>query len=132
MKNGRVHFYLTSLAISGVSSTQIVSDNEWHHVLLVRGNNALKLYIDGNFEASEGDTYFGTSDALDCTSENSLYLGGGRDLDGTQYLYSGYLDEVRLFNVALTPEEVGDLHASDAPSFGGSARRERSSAWAAR
>jgi len=75
-----------------------VDDDQWHHVVgIIDGANS-KMYFDGNSVQS------GT-----VTSSNNptadLYIGTCYTFDGACF-YDGKIDELRIYNRALTPTEI--------------------------
>ena len=86
--NGSDNDYLVNL-----SGETIITDNNWHHVAIVRDNNTTKIYINGLLDATSNTVYnanvavgqpltLGLSPAL---------MDQGYDLD-----FHGYLDEIRI------------------------------------
>ena len=84
------------------------NDGQWHHVAFVKRGNVLVLYIDGMWRKSTTDT------TVNSTTNNSpLYLG--RRGDGNNH-FKGNLDQLAIFNRALSDEEINDLyHGSTHP-----------------
>ncbi|MBT3985897.1 hypothetical protein HOD38_04140 [archaeon] len=82
-----------------------VVDNQWHHVAVVKTdsfrNQKKLIYVDGVLDSSVS---YSSS-----VSVNEVDLNFGRSPSGSLY-YHGYLDEVALFNDALTASEVEDLY----------------------
>ena len=79
-----------------------ISAGFWYHVTFTYdkdagGTQELKLYLNGTLAAS-----LDYSTAID-TNSNNLLLGD---------LFNGMVDEVRLYNVALSGSEVQNLHSS--------------------
>lgn len=80
------------------------ADDTWHHVVGVfdRTNTTMILYVDG---------VQATSTIID----NTLAANGGTFRVGTQWdntePFGGAVDDVRVFNRTLTPEEVAQLYA---------------------
>ena len=79
-------------------STTTYNDNEWHMLKFVVTGTQIKIYIDENKE-------FETNGIVD-TDDSYFYLGcygvyssGGRG-------FNGYIDEVRVWNKALSEEEM--------------------------
>jgi hypothetical protein len=71
----------------------------WHHVAMTFGDSFLKLYIDGSEAGSQS-----------CTG-NIMEPSGNVDLhfacqNGAVHLFEGTLDDIRLFNRVLAPDEV--------------------------
>jgi hypothetical protein len=42
------------------------------------------------------------------SSEGGLYFGAGKDLDAASF-FSGLIDDIRIYSVALTAEEIEEL-----------------------
>ena len=110
--NGALSFFIASdgklAAIKGTTvqstkSTGTVDDGEWHHVALVYNGSEVKYYIDGS--PSGGDS------SLSGTWNNSVNaLIGFRVSGSAQHYYTGTLDEVGIWNRALTADEISDLY----------------------
>jgi len=60
------------------------------------------LYIDGTEVAVDADFVGGVQ------TTGGLYIGAGKALDATSY-FSGLIDDVRIYNVALSAEEIAAL-----------------------
>ncbi len=95
---------------AGVLSDQLdgsidVVDNTWHHVAVVKTdsfrNQKKMIYVDGVLDTS---AIYSSS-----VSVNGVDLYFGRYPIGL-FTYEGYLDEVAIFNDALTASEVEDLY----------------------
>lgn len=72
----------------------------WHHVALVRDGASVKVYLDGALDLET------TAPAGFPAGFDRLFFGGRSDNDSN---WEGRLDEVALFDRALTAEEVGAL-----------------------
>jgi uncharacterized repeat protein (TIGR01451 family) len=88
---------------AGVRGTTDLTDGVWHHIVAVReaSTNVIRIYIDGTEEDSESVTYsagFGSTTA-------ALNVGW-LNLD-PYYHFDGILDELALYDRALSPDEVG-------------------------
>jgi hypothetical protein len=67
--------------------------HEWHHVAAVRESGTLSLYIDGVAAQTP------VANTTDYNQRNELWVGAVYDLLTTS-MYTGYIDEVRISNVA--------------------------------
>ena len=76
-------------------SSSTMNDNAWHHIAVVRITATWYMYVDGILE----DTWTGTNPATDFSFGNTLYIGQN-GWDGSNGQYKGYIDELRLSNVA--------------------------------
>lgn len=95
-----------SLKISGtnyqLSSSKVIGDGAWHHLVLTYDGGVGRLYVDG----SEVKTVLQAGILSPGSIADELMLGdahrcGGCELDGD-------VDEVTIYNRALTPTEVSD------------------------
>jgi hypothetical protein len=93
-----------------ITSTNLYNDSMWHQVSITVdvSSKTAKMYIDGNYVAS--DTYSGN--LLDHSSSN-LTIGGQL----TSYNYKGQIDDIHIYNYALTPDQIKTLYNNGAVSF---------------
>ena len=71
-----------------------ITDNDWHHVAVVRDGSDYEVFKDGTSVATTTDTDTGTLDGPLC-------IGGRRQTDGTiRFDFDGYLDEIRISDTA--------------------------------
>ncbi len=86
----------------------IVNDGAWHHVVAMRSGTDLLVYVDGVLDGTntvpEGYDLSGTSQA------NALIgaITDARDATGAtlEKFFAGIIDDVRVYNRALSAEEV--------------------------
>ena len=85
------------------SSVTPVVDGEWHYVALVAERGvATRIYIDGVLDA-EGIG----SDATDVNTESPLHIGKShQDRNAARRFFKGLIDEVSIYNRALTETEM--------------------------
>jgi len=89
-----------------LSSAQSVQANTWHHVALtVKAGAKGVLYVDGAKVAEQA-----AATGLAFYQEN-FYLGSMKDFGARQY-FKGALDEVRIYNRALSESEIQSLAKS--------------------
>lgn len=87
-----------------------VSDGQWHHAALVNRNEGgtlrFTLYLDGVAD--------GTFDSGTVSNASDLLLGARRQAgnSGLAFELAGNLDEVVIFDAALSDSDVTDLYAS--------------------
>jgi hypothetical protein len=87
-----------------------VCDGNWHHVVCIRTGKTLRIFVDG---VLDGEI---TSDQIpeDIASSAPFQLGRFGHHDGwANPRFEGFLDDVRIYNRALTKEEISAL-AKDA------------------
>ena len=95
---------LSDIHFGPLESDLVVTDGQWHHIALVYDPTAMKrhLYVDGVEVAVDSDYVAG----LSCDA--GLYIGIGQALDAATF-YSGLIDDVRIYNQALSAEEIAAL-----------------------
>lgn len=100
--NGRIRFYWNAGEVD-LYGTQDLR-GKWHHVLVIRDTSTNKstIYVDGKIEASKPA---GTIKDI----QWPLRIGG--DFRATPGIpFNGVIDDVRIYNRALTPPEVQFLY----------------------
>ena len=91
-------------------STRIVFDNSWHHVVWVDENGLGKLYVDGTLD----ETDFTYTRAASISLQNTT-IGALLRATPANY-FTGYLDDVAVWNRRLSLTEIGLLESSGIPS----------------
>ena len=93
-----------------------VNDGEWHLVAGLRGGTVIRVAIDG---VMEGENNVAASYNLSGMSQHNAYVGVITDhRDATlKKMYAGLIDEVRVYDVALSETKIAGLMEGIAPSF---------------
>lgn len=85
----------------------------WHHVAAVRNNGTISLYIDGAFRLSAAEGTMTPSYPINMIAGAFAYGG----FSPPRYNpFSGKLDELRIYNRALTAAEIATLAPFSLPS----------------
>ena len=121
--NERIEIYLESDKISySFKDNDVVADiplsnNRWYHLTVtyngVAGVSGREIYLDG---VKQPTTHTGNSAVL-AVDNNTLNLGGFSGTS-TDYMFSGSIANFRLFNRALSSDEVYQLYAYQKEDFG--------------
>ena len=82
-----------------------VNDDQWHMITLVQSGSTIRLYTDGVQVAS-------ISTSIDVTTETRWSIGQEWDSSPSDF-YLGMVDDARIYNRALTPDEVVELMRGD-------------------
>ncbi len=108
--NGKYYFE------SGSSSNQLfsessVSDNNWHQITLTYSgqNTPVRMYVDGVLNASSVN--------LDLITENSPFVIGSASW--ADLWFSGIIDDIAIYNRALTQEEITALYSGTSSNNNG-------------
>jgi autotransporter-associated beta strand protein len=92
-----------------LTGTTALNNNNWHFVAITVNSGVKTIYVDGNVDAKTGTTGW-----VDAASANAsqFWIGGSPDTgDGDSYM-NGLIDEVYLFNRALSQAEVLNIMAN--------------------
>ncbi len=84
-----------------VDGSTAVGFNEWHHVAGSFDGTNINVYLDGVLDGSAT-----TPEPIGTNDENVLIGNSPYDL---VRFWDGLIDDVRIYNVALTPEELADV-----------------------
>ncbi len=99
-------FLRTYLNGTSFGDDQSVADGIWHHVATVVDfdNDLVKMYIDGI------ESYSGTNTVAPYVVNRNMMIG--RDPRSGSYYFDGQMDEVRIWNKALTQAEIRSQYGS--------------------
>ena len=115
--NGNIYFQSDNATNSNrgyISNSGLYSTNEWVHFALVfdgtatGDSNRLKAYVNGNLLSL---TFSGTIPSTTQSSSYNLLLGSRKN---SSLALSGKMDQVRIFNKALSFSEVSTLYGETA------------------
>jgi hypothetical protein len=110
MADDKIEFNTTNTAGTEytVYSTSALSDSTWYHVVFVnRGNGqTLQMYVNGSDVSASAETFTGT------VYEGLSAMGIGNPFGDSSYWFSGVLDEIGIWSVALTSGNVTTLYNS--------------------
>lgn len=77
----------------------------WQQITLVRANTRVRLYHNGEQVAEGGNT-----SRIDLSNGGDLLVGSGECLDNSEVGFDGIIDDLRIYNRALTPVEAAGLY----------------------
>jgi hypothetical protein len=101
-----------------VTANTAISLNNWHHVVGItdKTSNYIHFYLDGKLAASTSITSWTSAS----TTGLNLMIGHyGSAISGWGYAaFQGQIDEVKIFNYALTATQIKTLYNNGAVSFG--------------
>ncbi|OJI06564.1 hypothetical protein BK004_02895 [bacterium CG10_46_32] len=86
-----------------------VNDNVWHHVVATKNGASKTIYIDG--------VYSNSSSAASSLLANNINLYVGRYTLSSDYYLSGSIQDVRLYNKALSAAEIKELYGAYNPKL---------------
>jgi hypothetical protein len=102
--SGRVHFNSgNGSSFPGVASTSNVLDDSWHFIAATLDGSTMKMYVDGALETSAA--YSGTP----AGNMRGVNIGGWWGGGGFHRWFKGLIDEVEIYNRALSADEIADI-----------------------
>lgn len=110
LKEGRLAFTTARIAqdinpeTGGVWGQTLLNDDEWHFVAGIRNGDSMRIFVDGQLEAE----VTGAS-LYNLTSSAPIIVGQAINGYGQNYPYYGSIDEVRIYNRALSESEIREL-----------------------
>lgn len=88
----------------GTNGAKVVTDDKWHFIVVTRDTSGqVSIYVDGSEDISRKESQV-----------PALFPGleVGRRSSATSYFYTGLIDDVRLYDVALSSTKVKQLYQS--------------------
>jgi hypothetical protein len=79
--------------------------NEWTYIVAVRKSNILKLYINGTLDSSLSE-----SSTTNVSSNADFKIGRFDEWIGVQSSFYGNIDDIRIYNRALSETEIQQLY----------------------
>jgi autotransporter-associated beta strand protein len=116
--SGATTFYLNNNSVGGskaggvrygdgwLTGTATLNNNAWRFVAITVSGGVKTIYVDGNVDAKTGTTGW---NAAGSASANQFWIGDSPDSGDGIVPFNGTLDEVYLFNRALTQAEVRNI-----------------------
>lgn len=100
-----------STYLSNVLFNEPTTVNTWKHMVFTyeQLTNTVKIYLDGEFKTSGTFSSLGTSEFV-----TALYLGSL--FGGTTQRYFGFVDDLKIYNYALTDADITSLYTNNALS----------------
>jgi hypothetical protein len=93
--------FLRECGSYGTTSVSSVPLNSWTHVVGVYNGSDLLIYKNGILDKTKTD-----SCAISDTSTHTIIGAGDDATPNTEYNFNGQIDDVRIFNYALTPLQI--------------------------
>lgn len=81
-----------------------IKPQRWYHITVTHNGTDITLYLDGqNIAQGTGTIFSGYS------FNHNMFIGGGSDIYNTQFSYSGQLDELRIYDKAISQNVIQEL-----------------------
>ena len=93
----------TTLMFVELKSESVIPDDDWHLLVLVWDGSHRYLYLDGAEVAKDATAL---SYAISC--DGGMNIGADKDLSPSSF-WSGLIDDVHIYDAALSAEEIATL-----------------------
>lgn len=97
--------YNSDGTVTGARSTDFPDINAWYHIALTRDNNYIRFYVNGILKVSAS-----TNGLLPSYGSGTKTATIGAREPGTNLFFKGKIDEVGIYNRALSDEEILRLY----------------------
>jgi hypothetical protein len=104
--DGKATAYGKGSGVQTLAGTIKTNENRWYHLVGVLTPTVTKIYVDGQLTSGPGTT-------VDNSSTRDTIIGAGMNGSDPSVLnehFTGLIDDVRIYNVALTDAQVSELY----------------------
>jgi len=105
--SGGIGFVVNGTTAVAIGGTRNVNDGNWHHVACVYDSTNMSIYTDGTL-----DTQVAYTGTINCDPGGVFMLGLDPYSPGSLRQFTGSLDEVAIYNRALSPLEILSIYAA--------------------
>lgn len=85
-----------------------ISTGGWYHIVAVYDGSSSKMYVNGNLD-SVAQSGLGSGSSLNASVPDALAFG--RMIAAANSYYNGLIDDVRIYNRALSQTDVSDMYS---------------------
>jgi len=93
--------------INATTGVGTVTSDVWYHLVGMREGNSLKIYLNGTEKDSTPIAF--------SIPDDDLPVMMGRHNSVSPHYFGGAIDDVRIYNRALSAEEIGEIYESGTP-----------------
>jgi len=114
IQNGKISFGWWTDSFQGwKAADSIIADDEWHHIVIVleRSSETIYFYKDGS---SDGSSVFSGIASADFSGTAPIDIG---HYDGSSDYFDGNMDEVKIYDYALTTDQIKKVYNTRAKDF---------------
>jgi hypothetical protein len=98
----------TDANINDLTTTQTISTGVWTHVMAVYDGSKKRIYINGVLSKESSLT-----GSLTCNTADTLQIGN--EHNAVTAHFDGLIDDARIYNRALSPQEISQLYNQGSP-----------------
>jgi hypothetical protein len=101
-----------------------IETSRWYFVAETYNGTDVKLYVNGELDGT-----IAAPGSIDYLPNVEFWLGGAAGDIGQPFWFSGILDEVEIWNKAMTEDEIMELYQSPPPSSAVSSEGKLATTW---
>lgn len=94
-----------SAIVNIVDGVSRLNDNQYHYICATVSNGQANLFVDGAVKAAQSVVWPGTTQ----WPTNACNIGMDNN-NSSKYIFNGLIDEVRIYNRALSPDEIANQY----------------------
>jgi hypothetical protein len=119
VKNGKIALAVSPAGLLGSENTDRYEGNtvltllDWNHTAVTFDSGAFNMYVAGSSDALE----YVSSTATTIYDSGNLKTLGAKNIPALSFPFQGYIDEVRISNVARSADWIRAQHASQIGTF---------------
>ena len=83
-----------------LTGTKLISDGQWHHVVLVINPPIVTIYVDGILDATQNPFIWTTTTVI------PAFGWIGNDIEGSAPPWNGLIDEIAIYPYALSAQQI--------------------------
>ena len=87
-----------------ITSNKTIHDGSFHHVVFLKQDKTLKLYLDGVLDGEKEDTTTGNT-----SNDSALYLGKRGGGASHSNFFKGSIDDLRIYKTALSESKIKEI-----------------------
>jgi len=91
--------------------------NQWYHVVITKSGNTLTFYVNGNQVATKTDSDIGSMGFFNWHYKNIGKAEWNDNGGNKNFYFDGIVDEVGIWDKALTSTQISDLYQQTAPTY---------------
>ena len=89
-----------------------LNQEEWYHLVFIKDESSLKLYVNGDISESIVDNHgaFSITDGFLEVGAPNYWNGGWSENGRAEAKWHGNIDDVRFYNIAIAENEINNLY----------------------
>jgi len=109
--NGNNYLQMYTLSGGGNDNapTILITDSNWHQIVIVLGDNGAKGYLDGIEKYNQPTLLRG----LDIAPASNVWFGARPPGAIAGTFYNGYMDEVRIYSTSISTSQIKEQYYAD-------------------